>query len=96
MVKKYFTKENRAVATYTRKAGAAKDEDPDLIGLSAEQKPIVHRVVASLQAETDVAKLKDTATKMEAQTAGGDPKRQQIQKIILKKVQERIAELEKK
>ena len=33
---------------------------------------------------------------MEAQAAGGDPKRQQLQKIILKKVQARIAELEKK
>ena len=97
VVKKYFTKENRAVATYTRKAGAAaKDEDPDLAGLSAEQKPVVHRIAESLKSETDAAKLKEAAAKMEAQAASGDPKRQQLQKIILKKVQERIAELEKK
>ncbi len=97
VVKKYFTKENRAIATYTRKAGAApKDEDPDLAGLSAEQKPVVHRIAESLKSETDAAKLKEAAAKMEAQAASGDPKRQQLQKIILKKVQERIAELEKK
>jgi predicted Zn-dependent peptidase len=97
VVKKYFTKENRAVATYTRKAGAAaKDEDHDLAGLSAEQKPVVHRIAESLKSETDAAKLKEAAAKMEAQAASGDPKRQQLQKIILKKVQERIAELEKK
>ena len=97
VVKKYFTKENRAVATYTRKTGAAPaDEDPDLAGLSAEQKPVVHRIAASLKSMTDAAKLKEDAAKMEAQAASSDPKRQQLQKIILKKVQERIAELEKK
>ena len=43
-----------------------------------------------------VAKLKDAASKMEAPAASGDPKKQQLQKLILKKVQERIAELGKK
>jgi hypothetical protein len=43
-----------------------------------------------------VAKLKEAATRMEAQAAGADPKRQQLQKIILKKVRQRIAELESK
>jgi hypothetical protein len=97
VVKKYFTKENRAVATYNRKAGTgAKDEDPDLVGLSAEQKPVVRRIAESLKGETDAAKLKETAAKMEAQAATGDPKKQQLQKLILKKVRQRIAELEKK
>jgi predicted Zn-dependent peptidase len=97
VVKKYFTKENRAVATYLRKAGAVtKDEDPDLAGLSAEQKPVVHRIADSLKTETDAAKLKAAAASMEAQAANVDPKRQMLQKIILKKVQARIAELEKK
>ena len=71
-------------------------EDPDLVGLGAEQKPVVRRIAESLKGETDVAKLKDTAAKMEAQAATGDPKKQQLQKLILKKVRQRIAELEKK
>jgi predicted Zn-dependent peptidase len=97
VVQKYFTKENRAVAHYTRKAGAgAAEEDPDLVGLSAEQKPVVRRIMDSLKSESEVAKLKEAATRMEAQAAGADPKRQQLQKIILKKVRQRIAELESK
>ena len=35
VVKKYFARENRAVATYTRKAGS-EPEDPALAGLPAE------------------------------------------------------------
>ena len=97
VVKKYFTKENRAVATYNRKAGTgAKDEDPDLVGLGAEQKPVVRRIAESLKGETDAVKLKEAAAQMEAQAATGDPKKQQLQKLILKKVRQRIAELEKK
>ena len=96
VAKKYFTQEARAVAIYTRKAGATAGEDPDLAGLTAEQKPIVRRIVESLTGESDVAKLKQALAQMEAQTDGGDPKRQQLQKIIQKKVTARIAELEKK
>jgi predicted Zn-dependent peptidase len=97
VVQRYFTKENRAVAYYTRKAtGGATEEDPDMVGLSADQKPVVRRIVDSLKSESDPAKLKEAAGRMESQAAGGDPKRQQLQKIILKKVRQRIAELEAK
>lgn len=97
VARKYFTKEARAVAIYTRKPGAGgAGDDPDLAGLSAEQKPVVRRIVESLTGESDVAKLKQALAQMEAQATGGDPKRQQLQKIIQKKVAARIAELEKK
>ncbi len=92
----YFTRENRAVAIYTRKPGTGSPgEDPDLAGLSAEQKPVVRRIVDALTAEQDVAKLKQTLAEMEAQAGDADPKRQQLQNIIQKKVAARIAELEK-
>jgi predicted Zn-dependent peptidase len=97
VAKKYFVRENRTVGIYTRKAGTgAKDEDPDFAGLSAEQKPVVRRIMDSLQAETDVARLKQALEQMQAQAAGGDPKRQPMQKLIAKKFAARIAELEKK
>lgn len=96
VARKYFTPEARAVAIYTRKAGAAAPEDPDMAGLSADQKPVVRRIVESLTSETDVAKLKQSLAQMEAQAAAGDPKRQQLQRIIQKKLAARIAELEKK
>jgi hypothetical protein len=49
-----------------------------------------------LTAEKDPAKLKAMAEQMTAQAANADPKKAQFQKLILKKVQQRIAELEKK
>ena len=94
VAKKYLVKENRAVAVYTRKAGAAApDEDADLIGLTPEQKPIVRRVVQALSQETDAAKLQQQAEAMEAKLTGGDPKKLPLQKLILKKVRARIEEL---
>ena len=42
--KTYFTKENRAVAIWTRKGGAA-PEDPALARLPAEAKPMVKQML---------------------------------------------------
>ena len=96
VAKKYFTRENRAVAIYTRKAGTgSQDADPDLANLSADQKPVIRRVMESLKAEKDLNKLKQALAQMQAQTANADPKRQQLQSLIQKKVAARIAELEK-
>ncbi|HAB17876.1 MAG TPA: pitrilysin family protein [Verrucomicrobiota bacterium] len=93
----YFTKEARAVAIYTRKPGTgASGDDPDLAQLSAEQRPVIRRIVDALNSESDASKLKQQLAQMEAQAGQGDPKRQQLQKLIQKKVAERIAELEKK
>jgi len=97
VAREYFTKDNRAVAIYTRKPGTGSpSDDPDLAGLSAEQRPIIQRIVQALAAETDVAQLKQSLEQMLSQGDGGDPKRQQLQRIIQKKVTARIAELEKK
>ncbi|MBN8249514.1 MAG: insulinase family protein [Verrucomicrobia bacterium] len=97
VARQYFTKESRAVAIYTRKAGSGSPgEDPDLVGLSAEQRPVVQRILQALNAESDVTRLKQSLEQMLSQGDGGDPKRQQLQRIIQKKVTARIAELEKK
>lgn len=96
VARKYFTREARAVAIYTRKPGSGSaTDDPDLVGLSADQKPVVRRIMESLLTEKDVAKLKQALAQMQAQTGNTDPKRQQLQNIIQKKVAARIAELEK-
>lgn len=97
VVKKYFTRENRLVGIYTRKPGTgAGDEDPDLAGLSPEQKPVIRQFMTMLAQEKDAERLKGMLQQMEAQAAGGDPKRQQLQKIVARKVAARIAELEGK
>jgi hypothetical protein len=97
VVRKYFTKENRAVARYTRKPGSGgSEEDPDLAGLSNEQKPMVRQFIGRIREMKDAAQLKGMLTGMQAQAAGGDPKRQQVQKILLRRIEARIAELAKK
>jgi len=94
VAKKYLVKENRAVAVYTRKPGTGSpEEDPDLAGLSAEQKPIIRRVVQALAQETDADKLLQQAEAIESRLASTDPKKLPLQKLILKKVRARVVEL---
>lgn len=95
VAKTYFVPENRSVATYTRKASIAgrEGDDPDLAGLAPDQLPAIRQVLTRLQQESDVARLKEMLARLEGQGAGGDPKRQQFQRILRKKVEARIAEL---
>ena len=91
---KYFTRENRAVATYTRKPGASKDEDPDLVGLDEQQKAMIRRIASSLQSENDAEKLKQRLAAMAAQSGQVGDKEKQLMKIFRKKVEARIKEIE--
>jgi hypothetical protein len=94
---RYFQKENRAVAVYTRKAGTGgAGEDPDLVGLSPEQKPVARQITAAIQSEKDAAGLKAQLAKIEAAMATADPKKQPLQKFMIRKITARIAELEKR
>lgn len=96
VIRKYFTRENRAVAHYTRKKGAASDEDPDLASLSAEQKPMARQITKRISDANDPAELKAMLAAMQGQPAPADPKRAQLQKLIVRRLESRIAELEKK
>ncbi len=95
VIRKYFTRENRAVAHYTRKAGAATDEDPDLAGLAADQKPMARQLANRIRETQDVEQLKAFLAQVRDQPAGTDPKRQQLQKILVRKIEQRLAELAK-
>lgn len=87
----YLVKNNRSVATYTRKAGST--EDPEFAGLTAEQKPIIRQITAALKAEKDASKLKAQLEQIEQRLAGADAKNQQFYKIFRDKLKERLAEL---
>jgi hypothetical protein len=92
----YFKKENRAVAVYTRKPGSGSSaEDPDMTGLSPEQKPVARQITAAIQGEKDAAGLKAQLAKIEAALASADPKKQPLQKFMIRKITARISELEK-
>lgn len=98
VIGKYLKRENRVVAIYTRKPGtpAAADQDPDLAGLAPDQLPVIRRVLTVINSENDLTKLKANLATLETQGGNADPKRQQFQKILKKKLAERIAALEKK
>ena len=57
---------------------------------------MVRQFMGSIRDMKDAAQLKSMLAGMQAQGAGGDPKRQQIQKILVRKIEARVAELEKK
>jgi predicted Zn-dependent peptidase len=93
----YFAKENRCVATYTRKPGTGGEkEDPDLASLSADQKAMAKQVLARLAAEQDATKLKQRLAKLEENAAQVPAEAKPVMDLLKKKTLERIAELEKK
>jgi len=92
----YFTKENRAVAIYTRKAGgAAEAQDPDLAGLTDQQKQLVRQFSQQLAAVSDPAKLRQMQGMLETQSAQVPPEMKPAFSVILKKLQARIDQLGK-
>jgi len=93
---RYFTKENRAVAVYTRKAGApGAVDDPDLAGLNDQQKQMVRQFSQRLQSMNDLDRLRQMQGQMEAQAGGAPPEMKPALDVIRKKMQARIDELEK-
>jgi predicted Zn-dependent peptidase len=92
---KYFTRENRAVASYTRKAGSAVPDDPDLAGLDDRGKAMVRQVMQRLEAVDDPEKLRQMAAQMDAGAGSVPPEMKPAHDVVRKKVEKRIGELEK-
>jgi predicted Zn-dependent peptidase len=95
---RYFTKENRAVAIYTRKASvaaAAGPEDPDLAGLDDRGKAMVRQVSQRLQTVDDPERLRQMLSQMESQSGNAPPEMKPAMEVVRKKIQARIDELEK-
>ena len=93
---KYFTREGRAVAIYTRKPAGSTPVDPELAALTPELRAKLKQSIAALKTENDPLKLKGLLTALSSgiETAPADKKA--YLEILAKKVGERIAELEKK
>lgn len=93
---KYFTKENRTVAIYTRKAaksGADTPGLPDLAGLTPEQQSAIRTMATRIKEEKDVEKLKTALSKMEQVEGGADAATKSFLQAQKKLVQQRIEEL---
>ena len=95
VVKKYFTRENRAVATYTRKAGS-EPEDPVLASLPAESKGMVRQALARVAAATDSAQLQQMLARMEQMGAQVPEAMKAGLDYVKTRIQARLAELDTK
>ena len=97
VAKKYFTKENRAVAIYTRKPGTGgEDEDPLLAGLDAQSKAMARKMSSSIKANKNLEELKKQLAGLEAQLEQAGAKAPPVMKVIRAVLRNRIAELDKK
>ena len=97
VAKKYFTKENRAVAVYTRKPGTGGgDEDPLMAGLDAQSKAMARKMSSSIKANKNLEELKKQLAGLETQLEQAGAKAPPVMKVIRTVLRNRIAELEKK
>lgn len=93
VVEKYFGKTNRAVAIYTRKAGAT--VDPELAAIDPSVRPMIMQQLAQVQAATDPNALRQGLDRMRAMPLAQMPEEYRPAiAYMIKKVEERIAELE--
>jgi len=91
----YFDKTNRSVATYTRKAGAAVAADPELAALPGPMQGMARQAAKKIGEEKDAGKLKEGLTQLRDQAAQVPPQMAPVMEYLLKKMEARIAELEK-
>jgi len=95
LVKKYFTKENRAVAIYTRKGGS-EPEDPVVAALPAEAKGMVKQALSRIAAANDPAQLQQMLTRMEQMGAQVPENMKPGIDYVKTRIQARLAELDAK
>ncbi len=90
---KYFDKNNRSVAIYTRSKDAA-PVDPELAGLDPQMQGMVKQALAQLDSVTDAGELAANIAMMEGQVGQAPEQIRPAMEIILKKAKARLAELE--
>ena len=92
VAREYLTKENRTVATFLRKEGAA-PEDPELAKLPPQGQAMVRQATAQIAAETDKAKLEQMVGQMRQMGAQVPPEMKPAFDLILKRAGERLQAL---
>ncbi len=97
VAREYFGINNRSVATYRRKAGAAAPEaDAELAKLPAPMQAQARAMAAQLAKETDASRLRQALEQMGAQAAQVPPQMKPMLDYMVSKIEARLAELEKK
>jgi predicted Zn-dependent peptidase len=88
----YFTKENRAVAIWTRKGGAA-PEDPALAALPADARPMVKQMVSRIDSATDAAQVQQLLGRLDQMGGQVPPEMKPALDYVRAKAEARIATL---
>ncbi len=92
VAREYLTKENRTVATFLRKEGAA-PEDPEISGLPPQAQAMVRQATKQIEGETDAAKLQQMVAQMQQMGSQVPPEMKPAFDIILKRAGERLQAL---
>jgi len=94
VAREYFTRENRAVAIWTRVAAAA-PEDPALAGLSPQGRQMVQRSLARLDQMTEPAQVEEMLGRLEMMGGGMPVEMKPALDYVRTQAQAKLAELQK-
>jgi len=92
VAREYLTKENRTVATFLRKEGAA-PEDPEIAKLPPQAQAMVRQAAKQIEGETDAAKLQEMVGQVQQMAAQVPAEMKPAFDLILKKAGERLSVL---
>jgi predicted Zn-dependent peptidase len=95
VAKTYLVKENRAVGIFLRKGGGESGpEDPEIAALPEQARAQAKQQIAKIEAETDVAKLREGVARLQEAASQVPPEMKPVLDLILKRAQARLAALE--
>ena len=89
VTQKYFTKENRTVAIWTRKGGAG-PEDPALANLPPEAKGMARQMLTRIDGMTDVAQVQKLLERLELMGAQVPPEMKPALDLVRAKAQAKL------
>ena len=97
VAKQYFARENRNVATFTRKqGGAAPAEDPEVAALDPKLRAMAKQALSEIASANDAGELRRELEMMKSQAGQVPPEVKPLIDLILRRAEARLAELEKK
>ena len=93
VARKYFDSTNSAVAIYTRKA-TAEPPDPELAAMDEASIAMVRQTLRRMSQIEDPGQLNKIIDMLQRRLENAEPERAQAARYIIKKLHERVAELQ--
>jgi predicted Zn-dependent peptidase len=92
VAQRYFTRENRTVAVWTRKAGAG-PEDPALAALPAEARGMARQMLTRIDGMTDAAQVQKLLERLDTMGAQVPPEMKPALDVVRARAQAKLATL---